>query len=568
MTLINNSLFLIGLLLFKGAFVLGLGAVTVRCLRQQSAGVRHWIWVLTFVCILLLPVGLLFPTLNLPILPANPLPASELASTEAAESVSEVIATIPSPSFPWRIVPIAVWLLGILYCWFGLIRRAKKVHRHRDDSILVEDIEWQNLLSELCDSIGLRRPVRLIRWNENGIPMTWGVRKPVVLLPAVSVEWDESKLRMVLLHELAHIQRRDILTQRIAQYVCMMHWCNPFMWRALDTLLIEGEHACDDVVLSLGIKPATYAEFLFKLAKRIFSLPTHARYAVTMANQSELKARVTALLSTSRNRTSITRAGILGACTLFVLLFSLIAPLHLSDGPDAYAGTSVAESGFLPVSDNSGDDPGRLRGKIIDADTGESIPMANIQLVGTRLGAATDLDGHYIINDIAPGMYAVRASFAGMHVTIQEGVIVESGITTELDFALTRQSTSIDPSSPEAVERIRIGRRIDSIRVRLGRQILGQQIEESPPPGSTGKITGRITDAVSGEPLPGVNILIMGTQIGAASDIEGNFFIPNVLPGHYALRASFIGFERMELTDVTVTVGSTTTINFALNRDK
>jgi outer membrane receptor protein involved in Fe transport len=80
----------------------------------------------------------------------------------------------------------------------------------------------------------------------------------------------------------------------------------------------------------------------------------------------------------------------------------------------------------------------------------------------------------------------------------------------------------------------------------------------------TGKISGRVVDAGSGEPLPGVNVVIEGTTLGATTDIDGYYNIINVRPGRYTLRASFVGYTPQVVENVEVNVGLTTEINFAL----
>jgi outer membrane receptor for ferrienterochelin and colicin len=80
----------------------------------------------------------------------------------------------------------------------------------------------------------------------------------------------------------------------------------------------------------------------------------------------------------------------------------------------------------------------------------------------------------------------------------------------------------------------------------------------------SGKIAGQVKDAQTAEPLPFVNILIEGTNFGAASDIDGNYFIINISPGTYSIRASAIGYNSMTITDVTVASGFTTTQDFTL----
>lgn len=79
----------------------------------------------------------------------------------------------------------------------------------------------------------------------------------------------------------------------------------------------------------------------------------------------------------------------------------------------------------------------------------------------------------------------------------------------------------------------------------------------------SGKIAGKVTD-VTGAALPGVNVLIVGTSIGTAADADGDYFIANVAPGTYTLRASFVGFREVVMTDVQVNANRTTDIDFVM----
>lgn len=82
---------------------------------------------------------------------------------------------------------------------------------------------------------------------------------------------------------------------------------------------------------------------------------------------------------------------------------------------------------------------------------------------------------------------------------------------------------------------------------------------------STGKIMGKVSDVSTDEGIPFANVLIEGTTIGAASDVEGNFVILNIPPGVYKVTASYIGYQKVTITDVSVNVGFTTTLDFKLS---
>ncbi len=82
---------------------------------------------------------------------------------------------------------------------------------------------------------------------------------------------------------------------------------------------------------------------------------------------------------------------------------------------------------------------------------------------------------------------------------------------------------------------------------------------------TTGKIVGTITDAETGEPLPGVSVVIVGTQQGTITDADGYYTILNVKPGQYELKASFLGFTSQIVQQVRVKINQTTTVDFILS---
>lgn len=82
--------------------------------------------------------------------------------------------------------------------------------------------------------------------------------------------------------------------------------------------------------------------------------------------------------------------------------------------------------------------------------------------------------------------------------------------------------------------------------------------------GTSGKIAGKVIDKETGEPLIGANVLIVGSSMGAASDIEGDYYIINVPPGTYELKVSMIGYNSKIISNVVVNTDRTTTIDLDL----
>ena len=83
--------------------------------------------------------------------------------------------------------------------------------------------------------------------------------------------------------------------------------------------------------------------------------------------------------------------------------------------------------------------------------------------------------------------------------------------------------------------------------------------------GVTGKIAGRIVDAETMQPLPGVNVMVEGTMMGAVTDITGNYIILNVPVGTYRLKASMMGYSAIIVENIRVSIDLTTKVDFNLS---
>jgi len=129
----------------------------------------------------------------------------------------------------------------------------------------------------------------------------------------------------VLLHELAHVRRKDSLSQTLAQLVAAFYWPNPLMRPALRALRREAEMAADDAVLAHGIKPSAYAGELVQLASELGGRRI-ALAGMSMAG-SALEARVKSALAPNRSRTGVTsmdalKIGLFGIAATAALAFA------------------------------------------------------------------------------------------------------------------------------------------------------------------------------------------------------------------------------------------------------
>jgi hypothetical protein len=190
------------------------------------------------------------------------------------------------------------------------------------------DARWAEAVRTLGASVGVRGPVKLLRGADAAMPATWGILRPTVLLPAEADEWTSERQRVVLLHELAHVARRDCLTQMLATLCCAVYWFHPGAWWAARRMRVEREEACDDRVLAAGARASDYAGHLVEVA-RAFRLPRPATPVLAMARGSQLQDRVLAVLDAERDRRAVPRWGgvaVSAAVLAGLLPFSMVGP--------------------------------------------------------------------------------------------------------------------------------------------------------------------------------------------------------------------------------------------------
>ena len=163
------------------------------------------------------------------------------------------------------------------------------------------------------------------------MPMTWGVFRSRVLLPAEALAWPADRLRAVLLHESGHVRRADCLAGWIARLTVAVYWSHPLAWAVAARLRREQEAACDDLVLRHGERQPDYAGHLMHVlaAGRGGGGANVAAWgAVPMARAGGMEARIRAILDDrAGRRLPLTR---LAAILLAVAAVAVALPLAMA----------------------------------------------------------------------------------------------------------------------------------------------------------------------------------------------------------------------------------------------
>jgi TonB family protein len=166
------------------------------------------------------------------------------------------------------------------------------------------------------------------------MPVTWGVFAPRVLLPDAARGWSDEQLDAVLVHELSHVERGDMVSHLATRTAMAVWWWHPLMWGAARRARFERERACDDLVLAMGTRASDYAENLVAFVSSLRS-PVAPPATLAMARRSQLEGRVMAILQSGVNRRGVSQSGILTAMLVMVLVWPLAAarPAESPAGP-------------------------------------------------------------------------------------------------------------------------------------------------------------------------------------------------------------------------------------------
>lgn len=278
-------------------------------------------------------------------------PADQAAAVGAATTSTPAATTSPSASgnllltsvanlwstikaLHWSVLLTGIWLLGVLVILGNYVVGAIGLYLVARRARPVESQDWHDLAEEIGDRLWITRDVTLLKSHVTTMPVTWGGRKPVVLLPSDADTWSDERRRYVLTHEFAHIRRWDCTTQGFAQLACALYWFNPLVWIASRRLRIERERACDDHVLMAGGKASSYAEHLLDIARSLRATLVSPLGAVAMARPSQLEGRVLAILDPERHRNTFSKNQtkmVMGIAGALVLPIAAMAPVTVPD---------------------------------------------------------------------------------------------------------------------------------------------------------------------------------------------------------------------------------------------
>lgn len=296
----------------KSTLILVFGFWASSCLKRNSE-LRRAVWVSCFVCV----AALLFCSL---LFPARWALGPSVSSIESFDTGFLRMVSHEDHLVQWLVL---AWFIGFIAVSIYTIVCCVVLWRLRKTSSPIS-------FPPMFEQEFARRPVE-VRISESAHPkvaMTWGLWRPVILLPKGARSWKDEQSRAILLHELAHVKRADSLVLGFMLVVCAAQWFHPLIWLAVRRFRADSELVADEAVINAGIQPSAYAQMLLAMA-----VETQAGYPLSSAflTGSTLVYRVQSILDPKPNSISHRRqVAILGAIA-FILVSSLSAVKYFKE---------------------------------------------------------------------------------------------------------------------------------------------------------------------------------------------------------------------------------------------
>ena len=231
---------------------------------------------------------------------------------------------ISSPADPYRSVGSALLVLWVLGGAVSLLRGAMAAIRLRRlirRVSAVHDARLLQLLEQAARDVGLRSTPRLLAADENPVPFVYGLVRPSVCLPSQLLGETTAALRAILLHELAHIRRRDLAAGRLQRVAAALYWWNPLVHRLSTRLDDAREDLCDNHVLRHTGDPHGYANLLVETASRAVGASVLPAIGLFSRRPAPFSKRINRLLQEDRSMS--TSLGRVSRVLLVVFAFAL-----------------------------------------------------------------------------------------------------------------------------------------------------------------------------------------------------------------------------------------------------
>src|SRR6266850_2407851 len=267
-----------------GLLIAAVAWVLLRVVGRQNSGTRFAVWF----CALFAVVGLPF-----------------MASvTKAAPMTQTVRSEIVLPG-SWAVGIFALWILVAAVATLRIAVGLWKLRRLRSSSLPLTASSFPPAIQTVVAQFQRTRRDTVCRSSAVTVPTAIGFFRPVILIPEwVLQELSADELKVILLHEFAHLRRFDDWTNLAQKLVRSVFFFHPAVWWIEKRLSLEREMACDEVVLAETENPQAYAECLVSLAEKSFVRRGLVLAQAVVGHARETSLRLARILDGHRQQSS------------------------------------------------------------------------------------------------------------------------------------------------------------------------------------------------------------------------------------------------------------------------
>src|SRR5580658_7737291 len=267
-----------------GIVLVGTVWLLLRIIGRQNSGTRFAIW-----------FSALLAVVALPFLSGLGLGGAHSLTLRPIQNREVILST------SWAYYLFAAWGAGAAFSLVGLSVGLWRVRQIRRRCLVVDVATLDPAINGILHAFSSRRRVKLCVSSDVAIPAAIGFFRPAIvfpvgLLPQLSAE----EIKVILLHELAHLRRWDDWTNLGQKIVKAVFFFHPAVWWIENRLTLEREMACDDIVLAQTVSPRAYASSLISFAEKLRNARGLALAQALVSRVCQMSLRITQILDAKR----------------------------------------------------------------------------------------------------------------------------------------------------------------------------------------------------------------------------------------------------------------------------
>jgi TonB family protein len=357
---------------------------------------------------------------------------------------------------------LLIWLAGIVLAAIPVLTGYLQVQRVFRRATPLRSEEWTSVLEEACRQFGVRTRPGLFIYSGAIVPFTFGLWHPRILLPSDALSWNNLRRQTVLLHEVAHIARHDLLWQLLVNCAAALWWFQPLCWLSRSSLRRESERASDALVLASGLRPSDYASQLLEIAQSFTGSSSYCAAAISIARRGELEDRLYAILEANPRHTSKLPLAAIASLIVLTLTASAVTINPTSNHPQGgHPMKRTVLSGLLATTGLSA---ATIAGSVFDPG-GTAVPNAQASLINPDTSAkqqmTTTPDGKFAFESLPAGSYILRVDkpgFASLYreFNVQADSEVKRGLVLNTTSSAGKKAAATQ-ERPSDAQAIRVG---------------------------------------------------------------------------------------------------------------